>query len=354
MSLSFWSIVIILYFCWYWNNFLCFLITGWWQYDERTMNDLEREYSSNKPTCQLLVAGHIYIVDFSQMIQYRSNNRNISRRIRREQNSLEKRGVAGIRLTTSAAAPSTSNNGSSPPPQPQGPASGTRRRRVNPPAAVSNPPGSAAPSSSSRPPTAHGDSPVQAVVLSSDEDSSVDVDEDYDSDYSDADDDMEIGEEEEALIGDDSDERETEDEEEIESRDGARAPTRRSDRSNSSNNQTPPPPSGGSVTNGSSRTYSPTSRGGSRGHRSGRSSGGGSRNGNGNSQSSSRSCPGSDPNTSSLLLLTNTYNLDPQININLNNNVYIDPQLRDSPISTISNVKVSFEKSSHRGREEFL
>lgn len=361
------------------------------------MNDLEREYSSNKPTCQLLLAGHLYIVDFVQMTQYRLNNHNVSRRIRRELN-LEKRGVAGIRIAgqgTGAGTSGGANNGSPPPPNQQGPGASTRRRRGIQPAGNSQPPTASShnhpvaviagsnPLPSVRPPNAinpdpNGDSPAanQVAVADSDDDS-IDEDEDYDSDYSDVDEDMELGEEEEALIGDDSDERETEDEEEYEARDGARAPTRRSDRSNSSNNQTPPPPSGTGMANGSSgRTYSPNPNGrGSRSARSGRSSGGG-RSSNGTNGASSRSGTVSEPlspilapqssASSNVLHLSHKYNQDNPMRNNVsninNNNIYLplDDQIFGQVLagngiaSTSGTVKITFERHSHRGREEFL
>ncbi|ODN00195.1 hypothetical protein Ocin01_06485 [Orchesella cincta] len=238
---------------------------GWWQYDERTMQDLEKAFSNKLLTCQLLLAGHIYVVDFTQMIQYRSNNRNVSRRIKRGIN-LEKRGVAGIRISGNNSGDGSNggaNNDSSPPPPPSstGPSSGRRRRgNFSAPgnAQAANTPGnvqtSGVTSVQSNP--AHpnlgnpSDPSSQDVLVSDSDDESVDEDEDYDSDYSegvDADDDMELGEEEEALIGDDSED--TEDDDEYDTRDGARAPTSRSDRSNSSNNQTPPPPAGAGPAN---------------------------------------------------------------------------------------------------------
>ncbi|CAL8100816.1 unnamed protein product [Orchesella dallaii] len=280
---------------------------GWWQYDERTMQELEKAYSSKLLTCQLLLAGHIYVVDFTQMIQYRSNNRNVSRRIKRGINC-EKRGVAGIRIAGNNSGDGSNggtNNGSPPPP----PSSGTsgRRRRGNTSApanaqtthAPGNLQASGVSSRSPVLPNPNGGNPSGSSsrendgLASDSDDESVDEDEDYDSDYSedvDADDDMELGEEEEALIGDDSED--TEDDDEYDTRDGARAPTRRSDRSNSSNNQTPPPPSGAGPANGSSsRTYSPNSNGrGSRGAKSGRNSGGGRAN-NGSSGTTSRTAP---------------------------------------------------------------
>ncbi|CAL8148033.1 unnamed protein product [Orchesella dallaii] len=70
---------------------------GWWQYDKRTIEELEKAYASSQsqPTCQLLIAGLIYVVDFEKMIQYQKNNNKVVRRIKRGEH-LKKRGVAGL------------------------------------------------------------------------------------------------------------------------------------------------------------------------------------------------------------------------------------------------------------------
>lgn len=376
-----------------WVNLCINYYLGWWQYDERTMQDLERAFSSSQSTCQLLLAGHLYVVDFNQMIQYRLNNRNVSRRIRRGIN-LEKRGVAGIRISGSNTGAGSSGGTNSPPPgQSSGPS--TRRRRgnstpggsqsssasghVHTPAAVSSDGGAATESQASHPSTTSSP-PIQNDQRVSDSDDESEEDEDYDSDYSDADDDMELGEEEEALIGEDSDERETEDEEDYEARDGARAPTRRSDRSNSSNNQTPPPPSG-SIAHGASnnRTYSPNPNGrGSRGARNGRSSGGGRSNNNGATSRSSAPLGYSDSSQSTASsnsnvispIFFNRCNLEDGVtktNV-VNNNIFLDPQIigqvnyavsqtinnLSSPNSSSSTVKITFDRRSQLNQDEYL
>jgi len=72
---------------------------GWWKYDERTMQDLEKAFESSQSKSQLLIVGQLYEIDFDEMIQYRVNNRNLFRRIKRDVASAESRGVAGLRLT---------------------------------------------------------------------------------------------------------------------------------------------------------------------------------------------------------------------------------------------------------------
>ena len=48
--------------------------------------------------CELLIAGSLYIIDFEHMLQYRRNDPSRRRRIKRDQASGPKKGVAGLRL----------------------------------------------------------------------------------------------------------------------------------------------------------------------------------------------------------------------------------------------------------------
>ncbi|ODM92983.1 hypothetical protein Ocin01_13694 [Orchesella cincta] len=104
---------------------------GWWLYDERTMNELEKAFKNSQQTCQLVLAGHIYVVDFTQMIQYRLTDVNAVRRIKHGTNQPVK-GVAGILMTGNG--PNGGNNGT-PAPQPPpntGPVTRARTRLGNP------------------------------------------------------------------------------------------------------------------------------------------------------------------------------------------------------------------------------
>ncbi|XP_056634175.1 E3 ubiquitin-protein ligase rnf146-like [Diorhabda sublineata] len=69
---------------------------GWWQYDERTSKDLENSYKNNEKTCELLIAGFLYIVDLENMLQIRRNDPSRRRRIKRDFASVPKKGVAGL------------------------------------------------------------------------------------------------------------------------------------------------------------------------------------------------------------------------------------------------------------------
>ncbi|CAG9833850.1 unnamed protein product [Diabrotica balteata] len=69
---------------------------GWWQYDERTSKDLEASYTNNEKTCELLIAGFLYIIDLENMLQIRRNDPSRRRRIKRDYATVAKKGVAGL------------------------------------------------------------------------------------------------------------------------------------------------------------------------------------------------------------------------------------------------------------------
>ncbi|XP_066589245.1 E3 ubiquitin-protein ligase RNF146 [Prorops nasuta] len=71
---------------------------GWWQYDQRTSFELETAYKQGKRTCELLIAGFLYIADFGSMLQLRRNDPSRRRRIKRDLFTAPKKGVAGLRL----------------------------------------------------------------------------------------------------------------------------------------------------------------------------------------------------------------------------------------------------------------
>ena len=74
--------------------------SGWWQYDQRTSLELEAAYKQGKRTCELLIAGFLYIADFGSMLQLRRNDPSRRRRIKRDLHDAPKKGVAGLRMNT--------------------------------------------------------------------------------------------------------------------------------------------------------------------------------------------------------------------------------------------------------------
>ncbi|XP_058816543.1 E3 ubiquitin-protein ligase rnf146 [Topomyia yanbarensis] len=88
---------------------------GWWQYDERTSQELEEFFQKKERFCKILVAGFLYIVDFEHKCQIRQNDPSRIRRVKRDLTTIPKKGVAGLRLETndltSGAAPSSNLDG---------------------------------------------------------------------------------------------------------------------------------------------------------------------------------------------------------------------------------------------------
>ena len=86
---------------------LC-IVLGWWQYDERTSQELEAAFKSGQRTCELLIVGQLYIADFDAMLQLRRNDMSRRRRIKRDLASIPKKGIAGLRFD---GLPNTTSSG---------------------------------------------------------------------------------------------------------------------------------------------------------------------------------------------------------------------------------------------------
>lgn len=71
---------------------------GWWQYDERTCQEIEDAYKNGQKQCTILVAGYLYVVDFDQMLQQRQTDPLRKRQVKRDLANIPKKGVAGLRL----------------------------------------------------------------------------------------------------------------------------------------------------------------------------------------------------------------------------------------------------------------
>lgn len=76
----------------------CISFTGWWQYDERTCQDIEEAYKKGDKFCTILVAGYVYVVDFETMLQQRQNDPSRKRQVKRDLATTPKKGVAGLRI----------------------------------------------------------------------------------------------------------------------------------------------------------------------------------------------------------------------------------------------------------------
>ena len=73
---------------------------GWWQYDMRNSREIEEKHNSGVDSTELLIAGHLYVIDFRNMHQHRVNNARRIRKIKRDLISIPKKGVAGLRKMT--------------------------------------------------------------------------------------------------------------------------------------------------------------------------------------------------------------------------------------------------------------
>ncbi|XP_062593677.1 E3 ubiquitin-protein ligase RNF146-like [Saccostrea cucullata] len=77
---------------------------GWWQYDDRTSQELESKHKNGEKVFEILIAGFLYIIDFDSMVQVRRNDRSRKRKIRRDLVSIPGvKGVAGLKYPKSAS-----------------------------------------------------------------------------------------------------------------------------------------------------------------------------------------------------------------------------------------------------------
>ncbi|CAH8838754.1 unnamed protein product [Trichobilharzia szidati] len=82
-------------YAWFYEGF-----QGWWQYDERTCYELENAFNKQLPSHELTIAGYIYVIDLKNMTQIRKDRSGRLRRIKRDLVTCEKKGVAGIKLSS--------------------------------------------------------------------------------------------------------------------------------------------------------------------------------------------------------------------------------------------------------------
>nr|CAD7257698.1 unnamed protein product [Timema shepardi] len=57
---------------------------GWWQYEERTSADIEEVFKLGEPSCEIMICGVLYIIDFVKNHQYRKHDPTKKRRIKRD------------------------------------------------------------------------------------------------------------------------------------------------------------------------------------------------------------------------------------------------------------------------------
>lgn len=70
---------------------------GWWLYDTRSSEEIENTYEKKEQqSFEMLIAGHMYVIDFANMVQYRKSNPSIKRTIKRDADETNIKGVAGV------------------------------------------------------------------------------------------------------------------------------------------------------------------------------------------------------------------------------------------------------------------
>ncbi|KAI1285599.1 E3 ubiquitin-protein ligase [Halotydeus destructor] len=71
---------------------------GWWLYDKRDIDQIEDAFQKKVSKCELLIAGFVYVIDFEKMMQYRRNEPQRQRRVKRDHLDTEStKGIAGLR-----------------------------------------------------------------------------------------------------------------------------------------------------------------------------------------------------------------------------------------------------------------
>lgn len=94
---------------------------GWWQYDIRTTQELEKAYTSkvtepgDSHSVDLLIAGSMYTIDFRTWKQYQCNGSSRLRDVRRDviTSVSNRKGVAGIPLPSSSSGTASRKDSSS-------------------------------------------------------------------------------------------------------------------------------------------------------------------------------------------------------------------------------------------------
>lgn len=72
---------------------------GWWLYEQRTSDEIEKAFNDRKKTLRLQISGFYYIIDFESMVQYREEFPSRRRCIKRDRvNADVIKGVAGITI----------------------------------------------------------------------------------------------------------------------------------------------------------------------------------------------------------------------------------------------------------------
>lgn len=69
---------------------------GWWLYDELTSQEIEANYTNGMASCEVMISGFVYVIDFVTMKQYRKDEPSVQRDIKRDHNLNDTKGIAGL------------------------------------------------------------------------------------------------------------------------------------------------------------------------------------------------------------------------------------------------------------------
>ncbi len=70
---------------------------GWWLYEKRLSGEIEKAFVAKQSKVEVQISGFMYVVDFEQMVQYRTEKPDRRRTIKRQtSNDQQYKGVAGI------------------------------------------------------------------------------------------------------------------------------------------------------------------------------------------------------------------------------------------------------------------
>lgn len=66
-------------------------------YEPRVQIEVEDAYMKGEQSIEALIAGHLYIIDFSQKLQFRKDHPSKRRRIKRDSANTDHKGLAGLK-----------------------------------------------------------------------------------------------------------------------------------------------------------------------------------------------------------------------------------------------------------------
>lgn len=88
---------------------------GWWAFDQRTSDEIEKAYIALKSSVAINIAGYTYTIDFIKMQQNRVDRPSRIRKIKRQEedetqsDNFTIKGIAGLRVAANEDVPSASS-----------------------------------------------------------------------------------------------------------------------------------------------------------------------------------------------------------------------------------------------------